>query len=198
MSESEHGREERIVLQRNGSAKLACHAGLVTVSSVDDGSIRVDFSGRDCSVMLRITEAIELHDGDLIAAGHQWMSFEASRGGRPPRLNLLDEAGTTRLTLTLRGSSLSMGRNVGDVVLPQDEALSELHLQLLNRDGEVFLQDLASSNGTWAVVRPGEVLPSNSTLAIGERLVRVSTPPPMGSEPAVADRTWRTNIHDAA
>lgn len=198
MSESEQGVEERIVLRRSGSAKLACQAGVVTVSAVDDGSVRVDFSARDCSVMLRITEAIELHDGDLIAAGHQWMSFEASHKGRPARLNLLDEAGATRLTLTLRGSSLSLGRNTGDVVLPQDEALSELHLQLLIREDNVFLQDLASSNGTWAIVRPGEVLPSNSTLAIGDRLVRVSTPPPAGSEPAVADRAWSTDIHTAA
>lgn len=198
MSNSEHGGEERIVLQRSGSAKLACQAGVVTVSAVDDGSIRVDFCARDCSVMLRITEAIELHDGDLIAAGHQWMLFETGRNGRPARLNLLDEAGAVRLTLTLRGSSLSMGRNTGDVVLPQDDALSELHMQLLIRQDNVFLQDLASSNGTWAVVRPGEVLPSNSTLAIGERLVRVSTPPPVGSEPAVAARAWSTNIHDAA
>lgn len=195
---SKGGAEERIVLPKDGSAALACAAGVVNVSAVDDGSIRVEFGSAECSVMLRITEAIELHDGDLIAAGHQWMSFEASRGGRPARLHLLDEAGATHLTLTLRGSALSLGRTAGDVVLPRDEALSELHLQLLIRDRNVYLQDLASSNGTWAIVRSGEVLPSGSTLAIGERLVRVSTPPPVGSQPAVADRAWRTNIYDAA
>ncbi|MCA9704370.1 MAG: FHA domain-containing protein [Myxococcales bacterium] len=199
MGESEQrGAEERIVLPKGGSAALACQAGLVTVSAVDDGSIRVDFGSPECSVMLRITEAIELHDGDLIAAGQTWMSFEAGHDRRPARLHLLDEVGAIHMTLTLRGTSLTLGRTSGDVVLPRDEALSELHLQLLMRGDSVFLQDLASSNGTWTVVRPGEVLPSSSTLAIGERLVRVSTPPPVGSEPAVADRGWRTSVHVAA
>ncbi len=198
MAEIEHSKSEHIVLPQGGSSALACSAGVVTVNSLDDGSVRVDFGREVQGVMLRITEAIELHDGDLIAAGNQWMSFEASVGGRPPRLHLLDESGSTTMTLTLRGTSLSLGRSVGDVVLPRDEALSELHLQLLVRYDSVFLQDLSSASGTWTVVRPGEILPSGSTIAIGDRMIRVSTPPRVDAEPAVAERPWRTSIHAAA
>lgn len=197
-TEQREAATERVVLPRSGSASLACQEGLVTFSAADDGSVQVDFDPRGCSVMLRITEAMELHDGDLISAGGSWMSFESSHGHGPSRLHLLDESGAPQMTLTLRGSSLTIGRASGDVVLPRDAALSELHMQLLMRGHEVFLQDLASSNGTWTVVRPGEVLPSGCTLSIGDRMVRVTTPPPAEAEPAVAEREWRTDIHHVA
>lgn len=133
--------------------------------------------GMGCT-LLRVGEPLELLDGDLVRAGHSWMSFHAGHDGRPGRLCLLDAKGGVRLGIGLRGRALSLGREAGDVVIPWDSALAELHLQLLVREDATFVQDLSTAGGTWVVVRAGEVLGSGSVIAVGERLLRVSTPPP--------------------
>ena len=139
----------------------------------------------------RVSEAIELYDGDLVCAGRQWMAFHAGRDGRPGRLHLLDGEGGIHMGITLRGASVSIGRDVGDVVLPWDDSLAEMHLQLLIRRDGTFLQDLDSAGGTWVVVQSGEVVPSGSVLAIGERVLRVVAAE-SGGEVTVTDRGWQT------
>lgn len=149
----------------------------------------------DRVVLLRVDEPTELYDGDVLRAGTQWMSFHAGRNGRPGRLCLLDAKGGVELGISLRGQTLSIGREVGDVVMPWDDALAELHLQLLVREDGTFLQDLATATGTWVVVRKGEVLPSGSVIAIAGRLLRVR--PPRRSARGV-DRTAPTKVFVAA
>lgn len=131
----------------------------------------------DRVMLLRVDEPTELYDGDMLRAGTQWMSFHAGQNGRPGRLCLLGESGRVELGISLRGNALSLGREAGDVVMPWDDALAELHLQLLVRKDGTFVQDLATASGTWVVVREGEVLPPGSVIAIAGRLLRVSTPP---------------------
>ena len=97
----------------------------------------------------------------------------------------------------MRGAAISLGREAGDVVVPWDDSLAELHLQVLMRREGTFLQDLSTTSGTWVVVLPGEVLPSGSVLAVGERLLRVITPEG-STEDTVADRTWQTAVYVAA
>ena len=189
--------EERIVLPHGRTTTIVGDTGPVTLRALDDGSIRVEPRGPAGSVLLRINEAIELYDGDLVCAGRQWMSYVAGRDGRPGRLNLLDGDGGIHMSVSLRGTALSLGREVGDVVVPWDDSLAELHLQVLMRREGTFLQDLASAGGTWVLVQPGEVLPSGSVLAIGERLLRVLAPEG-GTEETVADRVWQTAVYVAA
>jgi hypothetical protein len=189
--------EEPIVLPLGAVSTIAGETVAVKLRALDDGSVRVEFDGPAGCVLLRITEAIELYDGDLVCAGRQWLSFQAGRDGRPGRLHVLDGDGGIHLGFTLRGTALSLGREVGDVVLPWDDSLAELHLQVLMRREGTFLQDLASAGGTWVVVQAGEVLPSGSIMAIGERLLRVSTPSD-GSEVTTVDRAWTTEVYVAA
>lgn len=189
--------EERIVLAPGCKTIVVGDTGPVTLRALDDGSIRVELEGPPGTVLLRITEAIELYDGDLVCAGRQWMSFHAGRDGRPGRLHLLDGDGGIHMGITLRGAAISLGREAGDVVVPWDDSLAELHLQVLMRREGTFLQDLSTTSGTWVVVLPGEVLPSGSVLAVGERLLRVITPEG-STEDTVADRTWQTAVYVAA
>lgn len=189
--------EERIVLASGGKTIVVGESGSVTLRALDDGSIRVELDGPPGSVLLRITEAIELYDGDLLCAGRQWMSFHAGQSGRPGRLHLLDGDGGIHMGITLRGTAISLGREVGDVVVPWDDSLAELHLQVLMRREGTFLQDLSSTGGTWVVLLPGEVVPSGSVIAVGERLLRVVTPEG-GTEVTVADRAWQTAVFVAA
>lgn len=188
---------ERIVLAAGGKTTVDGETGPVTLRALDDGSIRVELDGPPSTVLLRITEAIELYDGDLVCAGRQWMSFLAGRNGRPGRLHLLDGDGGIHMGITLRGTAVSLGREVGDVVVPWDDSLAELHLQVLIRREGTFLQDLSSTSGTWVVVLPGEVLPSGSVIAIGERLLQVLVPEG-STEVTVADRAWLTAVYAAA
>lgn len=188
--------EERVVLAPGATTTADGDTGPVTLRALDDGTIRVEVEGPAGSVLLRITEAIELYDGDLVCAGRQWMSFHAGHDGRPGRLHLLDGDGGIHMGITLRGASLSIGREVGDVVLPWDDSLAELHLQVLMRREGTYLQDLASVGGTWVVVQPGEAVPGGSVLAIGNRLLRVVTPEG-ATEDTVADRAWQTAVQAA-
>ncbi len=193
MGMNEYG--EPIAVPRTGAAVVASEAGLVTIRAVEDGGVQLEFDGDDVEVLLRVTEAIELHDGDLVCAGQQWMSFEAGRQGFAARLHQLDAQGEVSMTLALRGNSLSVGRAAGDVALPCDELLSPLHFQVLQRADVAFIQDLASEGGTWIQVRPGEVLPADSLLAVGNRMLRVNTPPPVDPEQEIAERPWRTSVY---
>jgi hypothetical protein len=161
--------EENIVLPPGKATRIVAETGPVTLRALEDASIRVETGGPASSVLLRVSEAIELYDGDLVCAGRQWMAFHAG----PGRLHLLDGEGGIHMGITLRGTAVSIGRDVGDVVLPWDDSLAEMHLQLLIRRDGTFLQDLDSAGGTWVVVQPGEVVPSGSVLAIGERVLRV-------------------------
>lgn len=188
--------EERIVLSPGATTTVEGDGGPVTLRALDDGSVRVEQGGPAGSVLLRLTEAIELYDGDLVCAGRQWLSFHAGRDGRPGRLHLLDGDGGIHMGITLRGAAVSLGREVGDVVIPWDDSLAELHLQVLMRREGTFLQDLASASGTWVVVQPGEVLPSGSVVAIGERLLQVVTPEG-ACEDTVVDRAWQTAVQAA-
>nr|MCH9680769.1 FHA domain-containing protein [Deltaproteobacteria bacterium] len=130
-----------------------------------------------------------------VCAGQQWMCYEAGRDGLPHRVHQLDAEGNTRMTLCVRGTTLSVGRTAGDVVIPCDDTMSALHFQVLVRGEAAFVQDLASETGTWVIVRPGEVLPSGSFLAVGDRLLCVSTPPPFEAEPTPPEPSWRTSLY---
>ena len=188
---------ERIVLAAGGKTTVYGETGPVVLRALDDGSIRVELDGSPGTVLLRITEAIELYDGDLVCAGRQWMSFHAGQSGRPGRLHLLDGDGGIHMGITLRGAAISLGREAGDVVVPWDDSLAELHLQVLVRREGTFLQDLSSTGGTWVVMLPGEVLPSGSVIAIGERLLQVLAPEG-STEVTVADCAWQTAVYVAA
>lgn len=170
-------RTDRVVVPQHGTTTIAGSRGSITLRAQGDGGVRVEPELDAGFVLLRVDEPTELLDGDVLRAGGLWLSFRAGRGGRPGRLLLLDAQGRPRLGIALRGTALSLGREAGDVILPWDDLLAELHLQVLVRVDGTFVQDLATKTGTWVVARPGEVLGSNSVIAIDGRLLRVSTPP---------------------
>lgn len=170
-------RLHRVVVPHDGTSIVAGSGGSVTLRALGDGNVQVEPDPGVGSMLLRVDEPTELHDGDVLRAGTQWMSFHAGRSGRPGRLYLLDERGRVELGITLRGQALSLGREAGDVVMPWDDALAELHMQVLVRRDGTFVHDLATASGTWVVVREGEVLSSGSVIAIDGRLLRVITPP---------------------
>ncbi|MCH9681484.1 MAG: hypothetical protein K0V04_08630 [Deltaproteobacteria bacterium] len=172
---------ESVVLPREGSIAIATSNGFVTVSA-EGAAVRVQFGDRDPCVLLRVTDAIELHDGDMISAGNQWISYEVGRQGRPNRLHRVESDGRVTMTLSLRNSSTIVGRTAGDIVLPGDARLASLHFQVLSRDERTYLQDMATKDGTYLLVRAGELLPAGSVLTIGDRTVQLETPATGGAQ----------------
>lgn len=189
-------RLDRVVVPHSGTIIVAGGEGLVTLRALEDGGVRVEPDLGGTSMLLRIDEPTELYDGDVLRAGTRWMSFHAGRNGRPGRLCLLDAKGGVELGIGLRGAALSLGREAGDVVMPWDDSLAELHMQLLVRKSGTFVQDLATATGTWVVVRSGEVLVSGSVIAIAGQLLRVSTSPPRSARGI--DPTGPTKVFVAA
>ncbi len=167
---------DSVVLPHGGSAAIALAEGFVTASAGVDG-VCIEFGEDAPSVLLQVTETVQLHDGDMISAGLQWLQFEAGQQGGPNRLHRLDSEGNATMTFTLR-SSLSIGQCAGDVLIPGDARLSALHFQVLVRDGQVYLQDLSSEDGTYLLVRSGEVVPFESQLLVDDRPLLVRTPLP--------------------
>ncbi|MCH9681704.1 MAG: hypothetical protein K0V04_09750 [Deltaproteobacteria bacterium] len=184
-----------VVLPQGDSAAIALTEGFVTATAEPRG-VRVQFADDAPSVLLFVDEAVELHHGDMISAGAQWLLFESGEHGGPSRLHQLDEQGVATMTFTLRGSSLTMGRTAGDVLIPRDELLSSLHFQLLMREGTTYLQDLASEDGTYLLVRSGELVPLDCQLLIGERPLRIRTSPPMPQLGDAAD--YETSVTSLA
>lgn len=164
---------EAIALSRWGAAQVSSERGVFRVDAVAGDMIEVTFDPTSLDVLLEVGVPTEIHDGDWIGAGRQWLRFDGGGAGRVPRLHVLDVNGDVLMTLTLRGRSLTLGREAGDIVLPWDERLAELHLQFVVREGRAFVQNLAGDRSTWVVLRPGAVVPSGSTLVAGERRVQV-------------------------
>lgn len=72
----------------------------------------------------------------------------ASRGGAPTRLVVV--AGPLQGTsLPLTGSSILIGRSPGSTLVLDDDYSSSRHARIFPHDGQWFLEDLGSTNGTF-------------------------------------------------
>jgi len=144
-------------------------------------------------VYIRITQAVDLHEGDHFLVGKQVLRFEAVPEAerilrpavelgmvlfgtplKPPwgRLRQLTAAGTSRDVYHLNRAEHTLGREQGDTVFTDDEFMSRRHAQLQNRGGRVTLQDVGSSNGTYIRLRTHHLLVSGEMIRMGDELLR--------------------------
>ncbi|MEW5854356.1 MAG: FHA domain-containing protein [Myxococcota bacterium] len=146
-------------------------------------------------VYFRLRAEIELQHGDLIRMGRQLMRFESessipaetiARGadddsrlwGTPDpkpfgRVVQVMEDGRLGEVRLLRGTEVKLGREVGDIVFPQDGFVSGQHCVFSQRAGRVFLRDVGSSNGTYVRIRGERDLGQDDFLLVGNQLLRV-------------------------
>lgn len=71
-------------------------------------------------------------------------------------------------------SGLTIGRDLGDVVLPEDTYVSGDHCRMIVDDSQLYLEDLGSSNGTFILVRPTETVAIGALLLLGQTQFRVA------------------------
>jgi pSer/pThr/pTyr-binding forkhead associated (FHA) protein len=117
--------------------------------------------------------------------------FTARSTSNGPKLSLLNEAGEVTKSITLDRGEATFGRNDGDFRFPDDVYLSPVHAQLAQRDGQLFVRDLGSRNGTWIFVDAPYRLQDGDTILIGSQLIRFRRLGYPGPHPPEADQTRR-------
>jgi pSer/pThr/pTyr-binding forkhead associated (FHA) protein len=138
--------------------------------------------------------------GQAIAEGHSFCGFCGTRvveetPQRPsrttaPRVVLLDESGAIAARFTLDRGDAVVGRGDADIRL-DDLYLSPLHARLELRDGELWVRDLGSRNGTWTFIEEPTKLSDGDVMLVGSQLLRFRRLGYPGPRPPEADATRR-------
>jgi pSer/pThr/pTyr-binding forkhead associated (FHA) protein len=107
-----------------------------------------------------------------------------------PRVSLLDDVGEVKASYTLDRGEAVIGRGDADIRF-DDPYLSPVHARLELRDGELWVRDLGSRNGTWTFIEQPTRLADGDVLLVGSQLLRFRRLGYPGSQPPEADGTRR-------
>jgi pSer/pThr/pTyr-binding forkhead associated (FHA) protein len=118
-------------------------------------------------------------------------AFSAKAAAKGPRIAVLDGDGKLARTVTLEGAEATVGRADGELRFPDDVFMSPVHAQLSWRDGQLFVRDLGSRNGTWLFTDAPYKLQDGDTILIGSQLLRFRRLGYPGPHPPEADATRR-------
>lgn len=72
------------------------------------------------------------------------------------------------------GDAVTLGRERGDILFPEDGYVSGQHARVSMRDGKFWLADLNSSNGTFVRIRGERAVKSGAYVLMGQQLFRIS------------------------
>ncbi|MBX9928541.1 MAG: FHA domain-containing protein, partial [Gemmatimonadaceae bacterium] len=106
------------------------------------------------------------------------------------KLALLDDDGSTTQSFTLEAET-TVGRQEGQIVFADDVYLSPVHAQFSAREGQLFVRDLGSRNGTWVFLDAPYRLQDGDTILVGAQLIRFRRLGYPGPHPPEADQTRR-------
>lgn len=148
----------------------------------DDGSLNgvfVKMSGEEC-----------IEDGEVFRLGQELLRFEVLTPGSPlddgteimgspnpgywGRVTALLGRDQDGAAYPIAGESAVVGRERGDILFPDDGYVSGTHARLSRRNGQYYLADLNSSNGTFLRLRSERALYDGSFLLLGQQLFRVA------------------------
>lgn len=107
-----------------------------------------------------------------------------------PRLSVLDEEGQATASYTLDRGEAVVGRGDADIKF-DDVFLSPLHARFELRDGELWVRDLGSRNGTWSFIDQPTRLSDGDVMLLGSQLLRFRRLGYPGPHPPEADSTRR-------
>jgi pSer/pThr/pTyr-binding forkhead associated (FHA) protein len=161
-------------------AELVLNAAGVVVRDV--GSLN--------GVYVKLTGEEELSDGDIFRIGQELLRFDEIPAPLPlddgtdimgspnpgywGRLALIVGRDQHGSAFPLFGDAVTLGRERGDILFPEDGYVSGQHARVSMREGRFYLTDLGSSNGTFLRVRGERALPSGSAILMGQQLFRIS------------------------
>jgi pSer/pThr/pTyr-binding forkhead associated (FHA) protein len=127
---------------------------------------------------------------DIFRIGQEIIRFEALVGQGPSpdgverlgspargyigRIALVVGRDTTGNSFPVPESGIHLGRERGDVLFSEDGYVSGLHCRIAREsDGNIYLTDVGSSNGTFVRLRSEHVLAPGDVLLMGQQLFRV-------------------------
>ncbi|MFB6264966.1 MAG: FHA domain-containing protein, partial [Bradymonadaceae bacterium] len=89
------------------------------------------------------------------------------------KLSLVAGPDSTTEAFALEGDEVTIGREVGDIVFPEDGFVSGSHA-VIEREGDtVRLRDLDSSNGTFVRIRERHRVDDGERVLMGQQLFRL-------------------------
>lgn len=143
---------------------------------------------------VKLRDEVRLTPGDTFLMGRQVLRFEkfehtivpkarSSDGtrymGSPPpggqfKLLQVGIGGVVQNVFCVHDSGAIIGREKGDVIFPRDKFMSGRHAQIFPRDdGNYYLVDLNSSNGTWVKIWERRQLGPGDFVFLGQQLFRI-------------------------
>ena len=165
------------------------HVRIELNSTRTDGKCLVRDAGSLNGVFMRISEEEPVQDGTHFRIGQELIRFDSVRppralddgtelmGSPNPgfwgRVAILIGRGRDGSCFPLMGDAIVLGRERGDILFPEDGYVSGTHARLTHRNGQVFLQDLASSNGTYLRLGGERLVGTGTCLLLGQQLFRV-------------------------
>ena len=153
----------------------------------------IDLDGGN-GVFVRARQPVELVFGDTFLVGDQVLCLLANPGpddgpGPGPtyfyasprwnssfRLVQIWEGGQHGATCVARGTTLQIGRSMGDMTFANDPLVSELHCAIEEQAGAVVLTDLGSRAGTFVRITGQREVIDGDEIAIGRTRLKVSIP----------------------
>jgi adenylate cyclase len=166
-------------------ARLTLRGEQMVVSDVSTGH----------DVMVRVTEAYLLQDGEVIKVGRQIFRFAeaceaiavaANTGttigqlssiisGPAAELQRLNPAGKDlTIHFPVNADVIILGRERGTYTFPEDGFMSRSHAKVCQRGENFFLEDLGSRNGTFVKVKGSAPVPNGSAILVGKQLFNVT------------------------
>jgi pSer/pThr/pTyr-binding forkhead associated (FHA) protein len=140
-------------------------------------------------VFLKISQEEPLESGDIFRIGQELLRFEVISAPQPledgteimgtpnpgfwGRLSVVVGRDVDGSAFPLFGDAIILGRERGDILFPEDGYVSGAHARISLKDGQVFLTDLGSSNGTFLRIRGERSISSGSFVLMGQQLFRV-------------------------
>ncbi len=156
-----------------------------------DGKLFVIDNNSVNGVYRRIKESMEMLPGDHVRMGQQVLRLDdisdIAQGRAKDQTWLqgsLNENGTHRLVQLLPDNSIGearilhhtitvVGREVGNILFPEDGFVSSQHCQIEKTDTGYTVKDLGSSNGTYLRIREQAELVHGDFILIGDHMLRV-------------------------
>jgi predicted component of type VI protein secretion system len=126
--------------------------------------------------------------GQRVSVG---ISAPAAASGARPRLALLSDAGEVAQLFTLDLGEAIIGRGDADIRFEHDHYMSPLHARIDLREGQLWVRDLGSRNGTWIFVDRATRLCDGDLMLVGSQLLRFRRLGYPGPHPPEADSTRR-------
>ena len=161
---------------------------------IKDGNLFIEDLYSLNGTFLRLRDEVKLTPGDTFLAGRQVLRFERfeqsissktkssdgtrymgspSPGGQFKILQV-GIGGIVQNIYCLPEVGAVLGREKGDIIFPHDKFMSSRHAQIYTGDdGNCYLVDLTSSNGTWIKIWERTQLRHNDYIFMGQQLFRI-------------------------